>query len=226
MKKGEVIPDNMAPKSYFPLSRTTIRTLSTNSGTKLRAEKIASRRVSSLASWIADKYLKKARNFPRNKSKIKRKSTTEILPSLTTERKFNREIGWKELYGRLESKWILKHFDKTKKKRKILKFKELCFPDILFDKFAQIVQNLQHFIFSISFFLVPLYEITFEKLIVLSFRISIRTRKLRDLLFKLTIWTYRLKLHTKTPYNMTQLNTKFGFSVISFISILFSLKFF
>ena len=48
---------------------------------------------------------------------------------------------------------------------------------------------------------------------MLSFRISIRTRKLRNLQFKFTLWTYRLILHTKTPKNITQLNTKLGFSV-------------
>ena len=38
-----------------------------------------------------------------------------------------------------------------KKEKKILKFKELCFPDTLSDKFQKIEQ---HFIFSIPFFLV------------------------------------------------------------------------
>ena len=32
--------------------------------------------------------------------------------------------------------------NKTKKKRKILKFKELCFPDTLSDKFQQIVLKI------------------------------------------------------------------------------------
>ena len=35
-------------------------------------------------------------SFPRNKTKIKWKSTTEILPSQKTERKFNQEFCWKE----------------------------------------------------------------------------------------------------------------------------------
>ena len=37
--------------------------------------------VSSVASWTVDKYFKQARSFLRNKSKIKRKSTTEITAS-------------------------------------------------------------------------------------------------------------------------------------------------
>ena len=36
------------------------------------------------------------RSFPRNESKIRCMLTIEILPSLTTERKFNRESYWKE----------------------------------------------------------------------------------------------------------------------------------
>ena len=40
VEKGEVIPDNTAPKNYLLfLSRTTIGTLSTNSGTKLKTGK-------------------------------------------------------------------------------------------------------------------------------------------------------------------------------------------
>ena len=40
VEKRELIPDNKSPKGYHQfLSRTTIETLSTNSGTKLKAEK-------------------------------------------------------------------------------------------------------------------------------------------------------------------------------------------
>ena len=49
------------PKKYKPKSNG-----SANSGTKLKGrKKIACRKVSSLASWIADKYFKQARSFPR-----------------------------------------------------------------------------------------------------------------------------------------------------------------
>ena len=59
VEKGEIIPENTAPKSYLLfLSRTTIGVLSTNSGTKLGQEKIASRWISSIASGIAHKYFK------------------------------------------------------------------------------------------------------------------------------------------------------------------------
>ena len=47
-----------------------------------------------------------------------------------------------------------------KNKRKILKLKELCFPDILSDKFPQIAQK-----FSIPCFLISLYKIPFKKFI-------------------------------------------------------------
>ena len=61
---------------------------------------------------------------------------------------------------------------------------------------------------------------------MLSFQINIRTRKLRNLvwtyclnlLFKLTVWIYRLILLTKAPKNITLLNTKLGSSVILFIA--------
>ena len=85
MEKGERIPDKAAPKSYFPfLSRTTIEPAVRIRGPNWSQEKLATRWVSSLASWIAGK-LEQARNFPRNKSKIKRKSTTGILPSYVTQ---------------------------------------------------------------------------------------------------------------------------------------------
>ena len=52
-------------------------------------EKLASRWVSSITYWIAGK-LEQTRGFPRNKSKIKWKSSIEIFPSEITERKFKR----------------------------------------------------------------------------------------------------------------------------------------
>ena len=46
-------------------------------------------------------------------------------------------------------------FWQNKKRKKILKFKELCFQDTLSDKLpANCAKNLQHFIFSIPFFLI------------------------------------------------------------------------
>ena len=44
---------------------------------------------------------------------------------------------------------------KQKMKRKRLKFKKLCLPDTLSDKFlVNCAKNLQHFIFSMPFFLI------------------------------------------------------------------------
>ena len=68
---------------------------------------------------------------------------------------------------------------------------------------------------------------------MLSFWISIRTRNLRNLPFELSVWNYTLK----SPKNITQLNTKSGFSVFLFtlnfilfnsfnMQILFPLNFF
>ena len=70
-KKGEVILGNTAPKGTSDyLLWTTIGPFSMNSGTRLlRQEKIVSRRILSLTSWIADKYFKQAKSFARNKSK-------------------------------------------------------------------------------------------------------------------------------------------------------------
>ena len=42
--------------------------------------------------------------------------------------------------------------NKKKKERKILEFKELCFPDTLSDKFQQIVLKILFFPFSSCFF--------------------------------------------------------------------------
>ena len=52
---------------------------------------------------------------------------------------------------------------------------------------------------------------------MLSFRVSIRTRGQRNLPFELTVYNYTLK----PPKNITQLNTKFDFSVNSLHQILF-----
>ena len=45
-----------------------------------------------------------------------------------------------------------------------------------------------------------------------SFRTNIRTRRLWNLLFKFTVWI-TIYGTLKPPKNITQLNTKFGFSV-------------
>ena len=104
--KREVIPDNTAPKSYLLfLSRTTTETLSTNSRTKLRQEKLTRRKVSSLTSWKASTYFKQARNFPSDKSKIKWKSTIEILQRKenstenSSEKNFKDDSQFNELWN-------------------------------------------------------------------------------------------------------------------------------
>ena len=118
----------------------------------------------------------------------------------------------------------MKQFYKIKKKRKIFKFKEPCFPDTLSDKFQQIVQKFATLylilFFSLSFFFF-FAKNSFLKTFLLSFRISIRTKKPRNLLLKLTVWNYHLILHSKPlktlpPKNITQSNTKLSFSVTHF----------
>ena len=112
---------------------------------------------------------------------------------------------------------------KKKKKRKILKFKELCFPDTLSDQFQQFVlkicNTLSFLSLSFSFLLYKIHSLLKTLLSALSFWISIRTRKLLNLLFKLTVWNYRLILHTKVLWNFTQLNIKLDFSVTHFTFI-------
>ena len=64
VEKGEVLPDSTAPKYYFPL-------------------------FVKIYYWVPHhelghqtvKTVKQTRSFSRNKSKIERKSTTEILPN-------------------------------------------------------------------------------------------------------------------------------------------------
>ena len=58
VEKAEVIPDNTAPKTYLPLFVENFYwALSINLETRLLGqEKMASRKVLSLTSWIADKY--------------------------------------------------------------------------------------------------------------------------------------------------------------------------
>ena len=80
MEKGEVTPDNAAPKSYFPLFVENYYWDSQYEFGDQTTEKNSQQRVSLLASWTTDNF-KQTRSFPKNKSKIKRKSTTEILSS-------------------------------------------------------------------------------------------------------------------------------------------------
>ena len=60
VEKGEVILDNMEPRSYLQqFVKNYYWAISMNLGTRLlRQEKIASRKVLSLASGIANKYFK------------------------------------------------------------------------------------------------------------------------------------------------------------------------
>ena len=79
--------------------------------------------------------------------------------------------------------------NKTKKEEKILKFKELCFPDTLSDKFQQIALK-----FATLYLFYPYLSCLFcmefllkTLLSVLSFQTNIRTRKLWNLLFEVTV---------------------------------------
>ena len=79
VEKGEVILNNTAPKSYlkfFFLYQELLLVVRIREP-NWRQEILASRKVLSLASSIAGT----SWSFPRNESKIKRKSITEILPS-------------------------------------------------------------------------------------------------------------------------------------------------
>ena len=81
----------------------------------------------------------------------------------------------------------IEHVDKTEKK-KILKFKELYFPDTFSYKFPQITLKFEtlylFYPFLSCFFCI---KFPLKNFIVLSFRISIRTRKLWNLPFELTV---------------------------------------
>ena len=74
-------------------------------------------------------------------------------------------------------------------------------PDTLSDKLQETALKLAIFLSFLSLsFLFLLYNLKKKTLLsVLSFWISIRTRKLRNLLFELTVWIYCLILHTKAP---------------------------
>ena len=88
VEKGEVIPDNTAPKSYLHfLSRTTIELSIRIRGPNWGHEKLE------LADGFRHLFLEWG--FPRNKSKIKRKSTTKIN-------------NWKKIQPRILLKRTLK----------------------------------------------------------------------------------------------------------------------
>ena len=97
-------------------------------------------------------------------------------------------------------------------KEKILKFKELSFPDTFSNKFPQIALKFPS---HSSLFL--LYKITFKNFIVcVNFSNQYPNKKTAKLTVWLTVCNYTLK----PPKNITRLNNKFGFSSILFISIL------
>ena len=71
VEKGKGIPDNTAPKSNFLfLSRTTTEPSVRIRGPNWRQEKLASRWVSSLASWIAGTYFKQTEASQEIKVKL------------------------------------------------------------------------------------------------------------------------------------------------------------
>ena len=81
VEKGEGIPDNTAPKSYLHfLSRTTIRRSVWIRGLNWRYENL-SHQKGFVTRFMKSRKTVKTRSFARNKSKIKWKSTTEILQS-------------------------------------------------------------------------------------------------------------------------------------------------
>ena len=148
----------------------------------VKAGKIASSKVSLLASWIADKYW----NRQEASQEIKRMSMTEILRIKTTERKFNpRTVLKKNLSedSKLNENW---NISIKLKRKKILKFKELCYSDILSDKLITLKFAILYLFYP---FLVSFVQNSFLKtlLFVLSFWNSNRTRKLRNLPFKMTL---------------------------------------
>ena len=104
----------------------------------VKTGKIASRKVLSLTSWITDKYSNMQEAFCEMKLKSNESRRPKFYELNPTERKFNpKTLLKKQPFRRLKIEWKMKHFDKTKKK-KYFKFKELCFPDTLSDKFQQI----------------------------------------------------------------------------------------
>ena len=125
-------------------------------GPNWRQEKLATRNVSSLASWIAGTYIKRA----EASQEIKVKLNESRLLKFYLVKQFYREFCWKELYKRLEIKWTLKHFDKTKKK-KYSNSKNFVFRTHSQISSHKLYKNLQHFIFLSLSFLFLLYKIPF-----------------------------------------------------------------
>ena len=75
----------------------------------VKAGKIASKMVSSLASWIADKYFKQARSFPRNKTKILKSRLPKLFEVKQLKENLIREFCRKENFTEesIEIKWKL-----------------------------------------------------------------------------------------------------------------------
>ena len=91
---------------------------------------------------------------------------------------------------------------KKKKKRKILKFKEFCFSNIISEKFLQIVQNFAGTLSFLSLsFLFLLNKIPFKKLYCQCYLF----KSVSELESCGTVNGI-----LKTPKNMTQLNIKLG----------------
>ena len=125
-KESQTIPHQKVTSRY--LSRTTIGTLCTNSGNNCKGtRKIASRWFSSLVSYTADTYFNRQEvsqeiKVKSNESRLLKFYQVKQLKENSTENSAKK--NFKEA-SKLDKK-KLKHFDKIKKKRKILKFKELC----------------------------------------------------------------------------------------------------
>ena len=212
-KRGEVISDNTAPKRDFLLFvKNYYWTLSV----RIQGPNCKGTKNLSLQMGFVTRFL----NGTSQEIKVKLDESRQLkfYQVKKTRRKFNWEFCWKELCRILAIKWTLKHFYKTKKKEKK---KYSNSKNIVSQTLVQKICNTLYFpslSFSFLLYKIPIWK---TLLSVLSFRISIRTRKLRNLLFKFTV-----NGTLKPPKNIIQLDIKLGFSVTPFLQIFIILNFF
>ena len=178
----------MLPPTFW---REPLLRLSWRIRRKLKTGKLASRWVSSLASWIAGTYFKQAEASLEVKVKLnesRRLKFYQVKPLKENSTENSAENKFKEVSH-------FKHFNKTKKKRKIHKFKELCFPDTLSDKSRQItLKSATRYLFHL--FLSNFFCIKFLfKIFIVCVIFSNQYPNYKPA--ELTVWTYRSILHTK-----------------------------
>ena len=158
VEKGEVIPDGEAPKSDFLFF---VENYKSDRQYKFRDRTVKAGKISQQMGFVtyflngASQENKVKLNESRLLKFYQVKQLKENSTEISAEKNFKEDLQFNELRNFSTKQ------NRKKKKRKILKFKELCFPRHSLRKVPANCTKICNTIFSNLFFLVSLYEFPF-----------------------------------------------------------------